>query len=199
MIYGRSETKRAITNVLDKVLPLYIYASLPELNAVLRQYNIVADRGEEDYRTYRSKGLVYRVLDDKGQKIGAPLKASANYNNPGLKFLKEKFAQNEMLKQPHKFRVKNAIDLSFVRHKGQSLDDLVKALQKEKIQVVLRQNDTGVIYRITYVDHQTRCVFDGSDLGKQYSANGIQERCNQEQTQQAQTLEQDLKQVPALK
>ena len=41
-------------------------------------------------------------------------------------------------------------------------------------QVVLRQNDTGIIYGITYVDHKTRCVFNGSNLGKQYSANAIQ-------------------------
>ena len=34
--YGKSETKRAITNVLDHVLPTYKYASLAELNAVLQ-------------------------------------------------------------------------------------------------------------------------------------------------------------------
>ena len=43
--YGRAETKRAITNVLDQVLTTYKYASLAELNAVLKLYNIVADRG----------------------------------------------------------------------------------------------------------------------------------------------------------
>src|ERR1700688_3340488 len=51
VIYGKSETKRAITNVLDSILPAYKYASLPELNAVLRGYNVVADRGSEDSRT----------------------------------------------------------------------------------------------------------------------------------------------------
>src|SRR5690606_37382212 len=30
-----------------------------------------------------------------------------------------------------------------------------------------------------YVDHQTKCVFNGSTLGKQYSAKAIQERCQQ--------------------
>lgn len=34
--YGKRETKRAITSVLDAVLPHYKYASLAELNAVLR-------------------------------------------------------------------------------------------------------------------------------------------------------------------
>ncbi len=53
----------------------------------------------------------------------------------------------------------------------------MKALQKENIQVVLRQNEKGVIYGITYVDHRSKCVFNGSHLGKQYSANAIQQRC----------------------
>lgn len=30
---------------------------------------------------------------------------------------------------------------------------------------------------ITYVDHKTKCVFNGSALGKEFSAKGIQERC----------------------
>jgi len=46
---------------------------------------------------------------------------------------------------------------------------------------VLRQNADGVIYGITYVDHQTKCVFNGSDLGKPYSATQMQERCKPEQ------------------
>ena len=30
---------------------------------------------------------------------------------------------------------------------------------------------------MTHVDHTTKCVFNGSDLGKQYSAKAILERC----------------------
>ena len=47
-MYGRSPTKRAITNVLDAVLPHYKYASLAQLNAVQKLYNIIADRGKEE-------------------------------------------------------------------------------------------------------------------------------------------------------
>ena len=166
---------------MDAILPAYKYSSLPELNAVLKLYNIVADRGGENSRTFKNNGLVYRILDDKGQKVGIPIKASDIYNKPGLKFLEQKFVQNEPLKQPHKQRVKNAIDLSFIKHKGQSLEEMMIALQKEKIKVVLRQNDKGIIYGITYLDHQAKCVFNGSDLGKQYSSNAIQQRCNPDQ------------------
>lgn len=182
--YGRSETKRAITNVLDAVLTTYKYTSLAELNAILKQYNVLADRGSEDSRTYKNKGLVYRVLDEKGNKVGVPIKASDFYSKPGLKFLEERFQQNESLRQPHKQRVKNAIDLAFAKRPVQSMDELIKVLQKEKIQLVLRQNDKGIIYGLTYIDHDKKCVFNGSDLGKQYSANAIQQRLGKQPLKQ---------------
>jgi hypothetical protein len=59
---------------------------------------------------------------------------------------------------------------------GAGLQQLINDLNKERISVVLRQNKDGIIYGITYVDHQTKCVFNGSDLGKAYSAKLILER-----------------------
>jgi hypothetical protein len=86
--YGKSETKRAISNVLAKVLDSYKYASLNELNALLKLYNIIAERGSESCRMYKGKGLMYRALDDNGIKIGAPIKASQFYMQPTLKIWK---------------------------------------------------------------------------------------------------------------
>jgi hypothetical protein len=162
-------------------LPVYKYASLAELNAVLKQYNIVADRGSEDSRIYKSGGLVYRVLDTDGKKVGVPIKSSLIYSQPTLKNISTKFTQNEADRQKHKRRIMNAIELLLLKRPNQSLEALSQALQKEKIRVLFRQNDAGAIYGITYVDHHTKCVFNGSHLGKQYSANGLQQRCNQEQ------------------
>ena len=180
--YGKAETKRAITNVLDHVLSTYKYASLAELNAVLQQYNVVADRGGEGSRIYQSKGLVYRILNGNGEKIGVPVKASLIYSKPTLKNIEARFESNERERQRYKQRVMNAIDFAVLKKSSISIHDLIKAVQKENIHVVLRQNDDGIIYGITYVDHHTKCVFNGSHLGKQYSANGIQQRCNAEQT-----------------
>lgn len=181
VLYGKAETKRAITNVLDHVLPVYKYASLAELNAVLQQYNIIADRGSEGSRIYQGKGLVYRILDNNKQKVGVPIKASLIYSKPTLKNIEANFEGNKTGKQRHKQRVMNAIDLLLLKSTSQSLPALIGALQKENIHVVLRQNDDGIIYGITYVDHKTKCVFNGSHLGKQYSANAIQQRCTTEQ------------------
>jgi hypothetical protein len=92
--YGRTETKRAITNVLDKVLKNYKYTSLPELSAVLQQYNVVADRGTENSRIFQNRGLVYSILNESGEKVGVPIKASDFYSHPTLKFLEERFILN---------------------------------------------------------------------------------------------------------
>ena len=175
--YGKSETKRAITNVLDAVLSSYKYTSVPELNAILQQYNVMADRGSENSRIFQNNGLVYRILDSDGNKVGVPVKASDLYNKPTLKFLQEKFKINETARQPHKLRVKNAIDLNLLKNSNNSIQSLGKALEKDGIVAIFRQNDKGIIYGVTYVDHQTKCVYNGGELGKQYSANALRERC----------------------
>lgn len=175
--YGRSESRKAISLVLEGVLKSYKYGSLPELNAVLNQYNVMADRGGEQSRIFKNNGLVYRILDEQGKPVGVPIKASSFYNKPGLKFLQERFSHNEKAREPHKSRVKNAIDFYFINQEKPSLADLIKELREEGIHSVLRQNESGLIYGITYVDHQSKCVFNGSTLGKNYSAKAITERC----------------------
>ncbi len=173
--YGRTQTKRAITNVLDVVINQYKYTSLPELNAILRLYNVMADRGKEDTTMYEKKGLVYTALNDKGNKIGTPIKASAFYSKPTLAFLEEKFKQNEVLRQEHKRSLKTKIDL--LLFKGQrDFRSFGNELQKQGIHVVVRQNAQGIVYGLTYIDHIKKTVFNGSDIGKEYSAKGIIEK-----------------------
>jgi hypothetical protein len=192
--YGKSETKQSITNVLNEVISQYKFTSLPELNAVLKLYNVVADRGKKEGIIYKTGGLTYSILDENGNKIGVPIKASSIYNKPTLPTLEKKFEQNKTLRQPFERRLKTAIEWSFLQRPQQTLKEFTRALEKENINTLLRQNEQGIIYGITYVDHHTKCVFNGSDLGKQYSAAGIQQRCLLQRQAQGET--QGLKQGP---
>jgi hypothetical protein len=173
--YGKGETKRSITNVLDAVINQYKYTSFAELNAILKQYNVIADRGAENGRIYKANGLLYKLLDSSGNKIGVPIKASSIYSQPTLKNLEKKFTENEMNRQPDKQKLKTAVDWVLSKSPA-SLKDFTEALLKEKIQTVLRQNKDGLVYGITFIDYRTKSVFNGSDLGKQYSIAGIQEK-----------------------
>lgn len=173
--YGKSPTKRSIVNVLNAVIPHFKYASLAELNAVLKMYNLVADRGKEDGLIYQKKGLVYRVVDEKGNKIGVPIKASSIYNKPTLEFLESKFKENEPRKQLYKKQLKTSLDWILLKPYN-GLQSFKQGLDKEKIQLIIRQNEQGVIYGLTYIDMNTKCVFNGSEIGKPYSAKAILEK-----------------------
>lgn len=172
IIYGRQPTKRGITNILDHVLPKYQYSSLSQLNAVLNQFNLMADRGSEESIVFRKGGLVYRVLDEKGQKTGVPVKASSLYNKPTLRYLEGRFGQNEASKRQHKQKIKTTIDWVLLKA-PKELEDFKRMLEVEKISLVTRQNSEGLIYGLTYIDHQTKSVFNGSEIGKEYSAHRV--------------------------
>jgi len=169
--YGKSELKRSITNVVTEVVRAYKFTSIPELNAVLNQYNITADRGSKDSRMFEKNGLVYWALDGKGNKIGVPIKASSIYGKPTLKALDDLFRLNEMLRKPLKEQLKGAIDKALLHPISKS--SFQKQLKEQGIQVVFRQNEEGRLYGITFVDHKSKVVFNGSDLGKTYSAASL--------------------------
>lgn len=174
-VYGKSETKRSISNVVGAVFSQYKFTSLPEFSAALKQFNVIADRGKEEGRIYKNRGLVYRILDSNGNKVGVPIKASSIGCKPILDNLEKKFIANEVAKEPLKQRTKNTIDECLQSSPG-SIKNLVATLDKKNIYTVLRQNAEGRLYGITFVDNQNKVVFNGSDLGKGYSAAALQSK-----------------------
>ncbi len=173
-VYGKSETKRAISNIVSQVIAQYKFASLPEFNAVLVQYNVIADKGAEGTRMNEKGGLQYSLLDEKGSKMGIPIKASSIYESPTLKMLATKFDGNRKRKEQDRDTVKKMIAVRL--QDSRTREDFITSLKASGIDVILRRNEQNFIYGVTYIDHVSKSVFNGSDLGKEFSAAMIRNR-----------------------
>lgn len=189
MLYGKTETRNAINCAVNNVLKNYLFCSLPEFNAILQQFNIIADRGSEDSRMYKNRGLHYRILDSAGNKMGVPIKASLLSENPGLKNLEKVFEKNKELIDRFKQPLRQTIDEVLSKNPG-SLNELVERLTQKDILTVLRKSVDGRVYGITFVDQRNKTVFNGSDIGKAYSAAHLQNRL-------AKIATKSIKRVPA--
>jgi hypothetical protein len=172
--YGKGETKRMITNILGSIVHAYKFTSIRELNAVLQPYHIEADRGSKESQTFAKGGLVYWVLDSQGEKVGMPVKASSIYGKPTLKTLEQQFQLNGTLRKPFKAGMIKAID-EVINH-PMTKNKFRYALRNKGIDVLIRQNEEGRIYGVTFIDFNNKVVFNGSDLGKEYSANLLSAR-----------------------
>ncbi|WP_254492143.1 hypothetical protein, partial [Salmonella enterica] len=73
-----------ITNIVNAVIRTYKFTSLAEFNAVLKQFNVIADRGRENTLMFQKNGLMYSIINEKGEQVGVPIKASAIYGKPTL-------------------------------------------------------------------------------------------------------------------
>jgi hypothetical protein len=183
--YGKTDTKRGITNIVNAVVKSYKFTSLPELNAILGQYNVLADKGTKESVMFNNGGLQYWALDVNGKKIGVPIKASSIYLKPTLKLLEGRFQLNEYLRKPFKEKLKAKIDK--VRSQAISIEQFKNDLKKADVTVVIRQNNDGRIYGISYLDNLNKAIFNGSDLGKSYSAASIIEALQYRPTGNAST------------
>lgn len=189
VVYGKSETKRAITNTVNEIVRAYKFTSVAELNAILQHFNVLADRGNEGSRMFEKQGLMYSLLD-KGKKVGVPIKASVIYGKPTLKNLEYKFGQNKENRKPYRIPLRIAIDKVMSKQRL-TKEAFVNLLQKQNINVLFRQNDQGLTYGLTFVDHRNKTVFNGSDLGKDYSAKAITEKFITENRQAEQAMPRD--------
>lgn len=172
--YGKRETKNSISNIVQEVIRTYQFASLPELNAVLGQFNVCAYRGEKESAMYLNKGLVYSILNTHANRIGIPVKASSVYSKPTLFRLEKIFLRNKDAKKQHREVLHSVIQDELV--KCGSLEEFTSRLRTKGIKPLFRINEHGRLYGVTFIDNVNRCVFNGSALGKDLSANAISNR-----------------------
>ena len=175
-IYGKTPTKRAINNVVNGVLSSYKFTSLAEYNAVLGRFGVRAERGKEATVMFEKRGLIYSLVDSQGKAIGIPFKASLLSNKPVLDKVEGKFDINKETRKSHQEVLRKRIDSVFHKYDTITPNTFIKELHRLSIDLVFRKNDQGFIYGATFIDHQNRTVFNGSALGKNYSAKLLTER-----------------------
>jgi len=192
IIYGEKSTARAVSDVVQFVTEKYNYTSLEELNAVLRLYNVEAYRGREDSKLYQNHGLLYRVLDEHGRYIGVPLKASFFDFKPTLTNLEKKFVLNLSQRERQTKRLTATVMWVLV-DQNTTLKQVQDKLARDRIYMYYRLDSDKKITDLTYIDFETKSVFNSSSLDEHCSIQAIQQVIEREQTLRLQqTLEEKL-------
>ena len=189
VVYGEVGLTRAVSNVVNTVMDHYKYTSLEEYNAILRQYNVMANRGQESSRLNRMGGLFYHALDSDGRPIGVPLKASKFFIKPTLKNLEQKFIQNQAVSEDSRKRLSTAIDWALAG-RAPNWERFTENLEKEGIATVIDKSDGGE--RIFFVDHIGKIGCEGKRLGDDYTLDALRNRCALEEQIDEQVLKPNL-------
>ncbi|MDP1973042.1 MAG: hypothetical protein Q8J87_08715, partial [Sediminibacterium sp.] len=140
-------------------------------------------RGKENSFTYKKDGLLHRLLDRDGVPAGVPIKASTIAGKPTLARLAERFTLNKSERELPRLALQNTLDKILTKH-PRTINVLINALEKENITTLLRQNEEGKIYGITFIDHHNHSVFNGSEIGKAYSILGLQKQLSNKSTEE---------------
>ena len=166
----RGNIKEQVANVTRMVLKHYRFCSLGELNAILSAYNLAVEEVKTEFRGKKYNGLVYVPTDDKGGKISTPINASDIGRGVGYTAVQnrmQKSKQNVKLLIP---TVRKKV-LQTMRTSPNTEKELRQRLEEQGLRVVIRKNDNGRIYGITFIDDEQGVALNGSRLGKGYAAN----------------------------
>ena len=162
--------KEQVANTVRSAMKHYTFCSLGELNAVLRKYNLAVEEVKTEYRGKRYDGLVYVPTDDKGNKVSTPIHASDIGRGVGYAAVQNKMLKSKLEIKPLIPTVRRKV-LEVMRTSPHTEERLRQRLEKQGLQVVIRKNDNGRIYGITFIDDKEGIALNGSRLGKGYAAN----------------------------
>ena len=173
------DIKRQVANTVKMVGMRYKFQTLGEFNAILSLYNVRAEQTDGRVNGREYHGLVYFATDDSGNVVASPFKASRLG-----KFASRTAIDNRFV------RAKDRIDVNPTRTivadalaQSSNKEEFIARLKAARIDVLFRYTEEGRIYGVTFIDHNTMTVLNGSRLGKDYSANAFERRFNGEQTQ----------------
>lgn len=177
--YNRGDLKKQIGGTVKELLKTYRFQSLNEFRTLLSLFNVSVEevKGEADGKKYT--GLVYSALNQKGEKVGNPFKASLWGKTIGLETIQRIENSAIILKEKPGLKERMKREISQCMRTAKNRADFEKTLHKTKgIQVVFRENEQGRIYGVTFINHRDRIVLNGSKLGKEFSANNFTDLFN---------------------
>lgn len=176
--YKAGDVKSQIASVIRHLPNYYQFQTLGEYNALLSLFNITTEKVEGELHGKAKRGLLYIPLNEKGERAGHPFKASLFGENAGLTALEVHFSKckTTLKNTPTKQTLQSAVTMALQSTNKER--DFKKHLSEQGINVVVRRNDTGRIYGITFIDHNSRSVWNGSRLAKELSANTFNDYWN---------------------
>lgn len=169
--YHKGDIKSQIASVVRYLPKYYSFSTMGSYNALLSLFNITVEEVKGERNGQPVNGLVYVALDEKGNKVSNPFKASLFGKDAGVAQLQKHFEQsNEKMKtNPARSVLKNTVELSI--HTTGNEMEFKKQLVEQGISMIVRRNESGRIYGMTLIDHENRSVWNGSQLDRNLSAN----------------------------
>jgi hypothetical protein len=167
----KGDLKKQIGSVIKPAVAMYRFQTMGEYRALLSLYNIGVDeiQGTRSGKPYR--GLLYSALDVEGNKAGTPIKSSAFGKAVGFDALEKRMEKSAVQVKERGYRERLNPLIAKAISEARSETELSQKLRLKDIDLYLRRNNTGRITGVTFIDHQSRCVLNGSRLGKEFSAN----------------------------
>lgn len=177
------DIKKQVANIAKSVMKDYRFQSINEYKALLNIYSITVEEVKGEIRGKAYNGLVYLALNKKGEKTGNPFKASLIGRTVGYDALQKRIASSKKsIKEKPPYNRTKAIVTSCLK-KSLSRKQFEKELEKNGISVLFRENEDKRIYGVTFIDHQEKAVFNGSRIGKEFSANTFHRLFNEDNKQ----------------
>ncbi len=174
----KGNIKQQIANVVRPVSRSWHFQSFNEFKALLSVYNVHVAEVKGEHRGKLYKGLVYAALNDNGKVIGTPIKSSKFGKQTGSGAFQKRIEKSKETIKTKNLKEKPKATISKALASCKNREDFEKQLLKNQISVLIRENNSGRIYGVTFIDHRQKFVFNGSRLGKEFSANVFQEKFN---------------------
>lgn len=178
--YHAGDVKQQINNIVKSILNNYRFQSIGEYRTLLELFNVSVEevKGLKNGKSYH--GLVYSAMTEnpnsmKIEKIGTPFKSSLFGKSINLQTLEKHYQKSKNSIEKKKLKDKLKPIITDAMQQTTDINLFRQYLLEYNIACVFRQNNEGRIYGVSFIDFGNRMILNGSRLGKEFSANTLNE------------------------